>query len=120
MGYKSCLLASLHAQPDNSPTLHGSTNDEHARASTIVPAQHIHGQQLAVGLLLAAHSASAVLNTGGNLGGVVATPAIAALSEHHQWQAIFALGAATSVGAAVLWFWVDVAHAGGNSREMQA
>jgi len=23
-------------------------------------------------------------------------------------------------GAAVLWFWVDVAHAGGNSREMQA
>ena len=67
-----------------------------------------------------AMAATAVLNTGGNLGGVVATPAIAALSEHHQWQAIFALGAATSLGAAVLWFWVDVARPGGNSREMQA
>ena len=55
-------------------------------------------------------AATAVLNTGGNLGGVVATPAIAALSAQHQWQAIFALGAATSLGAAVLWFWVDVAR----------
>jgi sugar phosphate permease len=61
-----------------------------------------------------------VLNTGGNLGGVVATPAIAALSANHQWQAIFALGAATSLGAAALWFWVDVARPSVNSQEMQA
>jgi len=53
-------------------------------------------------------AATAVLNTGGNLGGVLATPAIAALSAHHQWHAIFALGAATSVAAAVLWVWVDI------------
>lgn len=58
-----------------------------------------------------AMAATAVLNTGGNLGGVVATPAIAALSAHHQWRAIFALGASTSLGAAALWFWVDVARA---------
>lgn len=54
-------------------------------------------------------AATAVLNTGGNLGGVVATPAIAALAANHQWHAIFALGAAASVAAAVLWFWVDIA-----------
>jgi MFS transporter, ACS family, glucarate transporter len=65
-------------------------------------------------------AATAVLNTGGNLGGVVATPAIAALSAHHQWQAIFALGAAASLGAAALWFWVDVARPNVQSRELQA
>jgi len=65
-------------------------------------------------------AATAVLNTGGNLGGVVATPAIAALSANHQWQAIFALGAATSIGAAALWFWVDVARPGVNAQEVQA
>ena len=65
-------------------------------------------------------AATAVLNTGGNLGGVVATPAIAALSAHHQWQAIFALGAAASLGAAALWFWVDVARPSVQSWEVQA
>lgn len=65
-------------------------------------------------------AATAVLNTGGNLGGVVATPAIAALSAHHQWQAIFALGAAASLGAAALWFWVDVARPRVQSQEVQA
>jgi MFS transporter, ACS family, glucarate transporter len=65
-------------------------------------------------------AATAVLNTGGNLGGVVATPAIAALSAHHQWQAIFALGAAASLGAAALWFWVDVALPSVQPQEVQA
>ena len=55
-------------------------------------------------------AATAVLNTGGNLGGVLATPAIAALSADHQWHAIFALGAAASVASAMLWFWVDIAR----------
>ncbi len=65
-------------------------------------------------------AATAVLNTGGNLGGVVATPAIAALSASHQWQAIFALGGATSLGAAALWFWVDVVRPSMNSQEVKA
>jgi len=55
-------------------------------------------------------AATAVLNTGGNLGGVVATPAIAALSASHQWHAIFALGAAASVASAVLWLGVNIAR----------
>ena len=64
-------------------------------------------------------AATAVLNTGGNLGGVVATPAIAALAASHHWQAIFALGAIAACAAAVLWFWVDVAHPGAHSQEVR-
>lgn len=67
-----------------------------------------------------AMAATAVLNTGGNLGGVVATPAIAALSAHHQWHAIFALGAATALGAAALWLWVDVARPTPRWQEAQS
>lgn len=52
-------------------------------------------------------AATAVLNTGGNLGGVVATPMIAALSEARDWSAIFALGAATAVVSAALWVLID-------------
>jgi ACS family glucarate transporter-like MFS transporter len=63
-------------------------------------------------------AATAVLNTGGNLGGVLATPAIAALSAHHQWQAIFALGAATSLAAALLWIWVDIARPSASLQEV--
>ena len=53
-------------------------------------------------------NATAVLNTGGNLGGVVATPIIAALSATHSWHSVFATGAMLSVVAATLWMWIDV------------
>jgi len=53
-------------------------------------------------------ASTAVLNTGGNLGGVVATPTIAMLSAGHHWMAIFGLGAVLSVLAAGLWFFVDI------------
>ena len=52
-------------------------------------------------------AATAVLNTGGNLGGVVATPIIAALSAGQSWSVVFATGAVTSVVAAALWFTID-------------
>jgi MFS family permease len=52
-------------------------------------------------------AATAVLNTGGNLGGVVATPIIAALSTHYGWSAVFATGALTSLAAAALWLTID-------------
>lgn len=55
-----------------------------------------------------AMNATAVLNTGGNLGGVVATPIIAALSAAHSWPSVFATGAVLSVVAAALWIWIDV------------
>jgi ACS family glucarate transporter-like MFS transporter len=52
-------------------------------------------------------AATAVLNTGGNLGGLVATPIIAALSAGHDWKLVFTTGAATSIAAALLWLWID-------------
>jgi ACS family glucarate transporter-like MFS transporter len=52
--------------------------------------------------------ATALLNMGGNLGGVVATPTIAALSAAHRWTSVFALGAALAVLAAVVLWLVDV------------
>jgi ACS family glucarate transporter-like MFS transporter len=57
-------------------------------------------------------AATAVLNTGGNLGGVVATPIIAALSIGYGWGAVFATGAITSVIAAALWFTIDAGRRG--------
>lgn len=53
-------------------------------------------------------AATAVLNTGGNLGGIAATPIIAALSAQHSWGWVFGTGAALSVAAALLWLWVHV------------
>jgi sugar phosphate permease len=52
-------------------------------------------------------AATAVLNTGGNLGGVVATPIIAALSARYGWTAVFATGAALSLVSAALWLTID-------------
>ena len=52
-------------------------------------------------------AATAVLNTGGNLGGVVATPIIAVLSAHQGWTVVFATGAVTSLAAAALWLTID-------------
>ena len=52
-------------------------------------------------------AATAVLNTGGNLGGVVATPIIAALSAAAGWGVVFSTGAVTAIAAAALWLTVD-------------
>src|SRR5215469_621067 len=52
--------------------------------------------------------ATALLNMGGNLGGVVATPTIAALSETHRWSSIFALGAILAVLAALVMLLINV------------
>ncbi|HET7251989.1 MAG TPA: MFS transporter [Gemmatimonadales bacterium] len=52
-------------------------------------------------------AATGLLNTGGNLGGVVATPIIAALSSTYSWTVVFATGAVLALVAAGLWFWID-------------
>ncbi|HWN06554.1 MAG TPA: MFS transporter [Steroidobacteraceae bacterium] len=53
-------------------------------------------------------AATAVLNTGGNLGGVIGTPVIAALSAAQGgWGIVFATGIVTSVVAALLWLTID-------------
>jgi MFS transporter, ACS family, glucarate transporter len=44
-----------------------------------------------------------VLNTGGNLGGVLVTPIIGYLTQRHAWSACFAIGILCVVAAAILW-----------------
>ena len=52
-------------------------------------------------------AASGILNTGGNLGGLIATPIVGYLSEQHAWGAVCALGAALALASAALWLLVD-------------
>jgi ACS family glucarate transporter-like MFS transporter len=52
-------------------------------------------------------AASAILNTGGNLGGVIATPLVAALSGAGNWNGAFSLGAGAALLSAILWLCID-------------
>jgi MFS transporter, ACS family, glucarate transporter len=54
-----------------------------------------------------AMAGTAILNTGGNLGGVVATPIIAALSVSQGWSVVFTAGAVMAIVAAALWLTID-------------
>jgi ACS family glucarate transporter-like MFS transporter len=53
-------------------------------------------------------SATGVLNTGGNLGGIIATPIVAMLSAEHHWAAAFVTGTGCALASAALWLRVDV------------
>jgi len=48
-----------------------------------------------------------VLNTGGNLGGIIGIPLVAWLSGRHAWGTAFAIGSFCAVAAALLWLGVD-------------
>jgi len=52
-------------------------------------------------------SATGVLNTGGNLGGLIGIPIVAYLSGHGQWSLAFIIGAVFSVLGAVAWLGID-------------
>ncbi len=52
-------------------------------------------------------AATAALNTGGNLGGVIGTAIVAALSAEGRWDLVFTTGVVTSVVAALLWLTID-------------
>jgi len=54
--------------------------------------------------------ATGILNTGGNIGGVIGTPIVAALSAQGGWHAAFLTGSACSVAAAILWLIADPAR----------
>ncbi len=51
--------------------------------------------------------ATGLLNTGGNLGGILGTPIVAALSARHGWTAALLTGSACSILSAALWLWID-------------
>jgi MFS transporter, ACS family, glucarate transporter len=52
-------------------------------------------------------SAGGLLNTGGNAGGLVATPIVAYLSGHHAWTTAFVIGAAFAVASGAAWLLID-------------
>jgi sugar phosphate permease len=51
---------------------------------------------------------SAVVNTGGNLGGVIALPVIGYLSGYHSWTLAFVVGCVTALASAAFWLAIDV------------
>ena len=52
-------------------------------------------------------AAAGVMNTGGNLGGIIATPIIGWLSGRHMWIEVFVLGGACALASGLLWLAVD-------------
>jgi MFS transporter, ACS family, glucarate transporter len=52
-------------------------------------------------------SATGVLNTGGNAGGLIGIPLVAFLSGHGHWTAAFVIGAVFSVAGALAWLGID-------------
>src|SRR5262245_27794050 len=56
-------------------------------------------------------AASGLLNTGGNLGGLICTPIVAYLSGHHAWTLAFLIGTAFAAVSAGLWLVVDPSRA---------
>jgi len=54
-----------------------------------------------------AMSAGGLLNTGGNAGGLIATPVVAYLSGHQAWTLAFLIGAAFALASAAAWLLVD-------------
>ncbi len=52
-------------------------------------------------------SATGVLNTGGNIGGLIGIPIVAHLSGQGHWTSAFVLGAAFSLAGAAAWFGID-------------
>lgn len=52
-------------------------------------------------------SATGILNTGGNLGGVIGIPIVAYLSGHGAWTAAFVIGTGCALLATAAWIGVD-------------
>ena len=65
-------------------------------------------------------AATGVLNTGGNIGGIVCQPMVAALVAGGDWTSAWVIGAVFAVLAAVLWLFVrcgESAEAGGRLEQ---
>ncbi len=55
-----------------------------------------------------AMAVSGVMNTGGNLGGIIGIPIVGYLSGQHLWHTAFVLGAVFSAASALAWLWIEV------------
>ncbi|HXO64518.1 MAG TPA: MFS transporter [Steroidobacteraceae bacterium] len=54
-----------------------------------------------------------LMNTGGNLGGIVGIPIVAYLSGEHAWHAAFLIGAVCAVASAAAWLAIDARKVSG-------
>lgn len=52
-------------------------------------------------------AATGVLNTGGNLGGIIGTALVAVFSAQHDWVLVFTIGTVLGLASAALWIWID-------------
>jgi ACS family glucarate transporter-like MFS transporter len=52
-------------------------------------------------------AASGILNTGGNIGGLIGIPIIGYLAQHHAWTGAFLLGTGLAVTSGAAWLLVD-------------
>lgn len=51
-----------------------------------------------------------IMNTGGNLGGIVGIPIVAYLSGHGAWNTAFLVGTAFALASAAAWLFIDAGH----------
>jgi predicted MFS family arabinose efflux permease len=56
-------------------------------------------------------AASGILNTGGNVGGLIGIPIIGYLAQHHAWTSAFLLGTGLALLSAAAWLFVDPTRA---------
>ena len=57
-------------------------------------------------------AASGILNTGGNVGGLIGIPIVGYLAQHHAWTSAFLLGTALALLSAAAWLFVDPQRSG--------
>jgi ACS family glucarate transporter-like MFS transporter len=60
-------------------------------------------------------SATGVLNTGGNIGGLIGIPIVAYLSGHGAWNAAFLIGTSFALVGALAWFGIDATRGFGTA-----
>jgi predicted MFS family arabinose efflux permease len=60
---------------------------------------------------------SGVMNTGGNLGGIIGIPIIAYLSGEHLWRLAFLIGAGSAIASAFAWLGVTMGKTPGAAAE---
>ena len=55
-----------------------------------------------------------LMNTGGNLGGIIGIPIVAALTGHGDWNAAFLIGAGCALASAAAWLFIDASRSVGS------
>jgi MFS transporter, ACS family, glucarate transporter len=53
---------------------------------------------------------SGLMNTGGNLGGIIGIPIVAALTGHGAWNLAFLIGAGCALASAAAWLFIDASR----------